>query len=413
MKLILKIILPLMILGIAGGGFAFLLSTKPVETPRPIKERSWNIAVQTIELQTLAPIITVFGTLIPSRDVELRSLVAGEVIRVSKNFKEGALLKKGEMLIEVDPFDYESALSERRASALEAQSRLVELRATEKSDRASLLRDKEILALDIRSLVRSEKLAKKGNISAKALDDARSALSRQRQQVEQRAAQLEIQKARIGQQQAVLNRARVGVKRAERDLSNTMLKASFTGYISELGADLGKRVDAKDKIGRLIDAGQLEVQFHLSDRQYGVLLASGGGVIGRTVDVSWKTGQKEHVFDGKIARIGSEIKAETGGVEIYAILSDETMNAEARSGAFVSVTLKGESYTNTVQVPEYTVFDGNRIYVVEDGRLAARKIEILYDNGETLLIAGDIQNGDSLVTTRFAEIGPGLKVEIR
>ncbi len=413
MKLIFKILLPVIILAAGAGSFFYFVSTKAIEKPEPVQERVWNVAANTLALSSLAPTVQIFGTLIPARDVELRSLVAGEIIQVSSNFKEGALLQKEEILIEVDPFDYEAILAEKKAGALEARSRLVELKATEKSDRASLRRDQEILEVDIRNLKRSEKLAKKGNISDKALDDARSALSRQHQQVEQRTAQLEVQGARIGQQEAVLERLRVGIRRAERDLENTQLKAPFTGYVSELGVELGKRIDAKDKVARLIDADQLEVQFHLSDRQYGVLIGSKGGVINRPVSVSWMTGNKEHIFHGKIARIGSEIKAETGGIEIYAILDGNSLIKEARPGAFVTVTLTGELYPNAVRIPEYSVYDRSKVYVIEEGRVAERKVTVVFDNGESLLITGNLKDGDQLIITRFAEIGPGIKVEVR
>ncbi|MBL4740854.1 MAG: efflux RND transporter periplasmic adaptor subunit [Sneathiella sp.] len=413
MTLIFKIVLPLVILAIGGSGMAYLKASKPVEKPVLVEERVWNVAVERVQLGELAPEVQLFGTLIASRDVELRSLVAGEVIGVATDFKEGARIEKGDLLVEIDPFDFEALLAERKASALEAKSRLIELKALKRSEQASLARDREILALDVRNLKRSEKLSKRGNISEKSLDDARSALSRQMQQVEQRDAQLDIHRARIGQQEAVLVRFEVGVKRAERDLSNTRLIAPFAGYISDIGAELGKRIDVKDKVARLIDAGQLEVEFHLSDKQYGLLIASKGGVFGRSIKVSWRTGDIVHDFAGKIARIGSEMKAETGGVDIYAVLDANTLIAEARSGAFVDVILTGETYGNAVRIPEQSVYSKNTVYVVEEGRLEARDVKILFDNGTSLLVAGDLKDGDQLVTTRFSEIGPGIRVEVR
>ncbi len=413
LRIIFKIILPLLILSVGGGAFAYFLATKPVEKPVPVKERVWNVAVQDVRLSDRAPSLSLFGTLIAARDVELRSLVAGEVIRVGEIFKEGAVLEKGDLLVEIDPFDYEAALAEKKASALEARSRLEELKATERSDRASLARDKEILALDIRNLKRSEKLAKRGNLSDKALDDARSALSRQRQQVEQRSAQLDIQQARIGQQQAVLQRLEVGIKRAERDLTHTRLVAPFKGYVSQIEAELGKRLDARDKVARFTDAGQLEVSFHMSNRQYGILGASRDGVIGRPVSVSWKAGSRNHVFNGTIARIGSEISADTGGIQIYAVLDRTAAVAKVRPGAFVEVTLTGETYVNALEVPEHAVYGDKIVYVVSNGRLEERAVTTLYNNGDSLLISGELKDGDKLVTTSFAEIGPGLKVEVR
>lgn len=413
MTLIFKILLPLIILAIGGAGMAYFKATKAVDQPIVVEERVWNVSANTVQLGSLAPKVELFGTLIASRDVELRSLVAGEVIGVAQDFREGARIEKGALLVEIDPFDFEALLAERTASALEAESRLIELKALKRSEEASLARDREILALDVRNLKRSEKLSKRGNISEKALDDARSALSRQMQQVEQRDAQLDIQSARIGQQEAVLRRLEVGVKRAERDLSNTRLIAPFAGYISQISAELGKRIDAKDKVARLIDAGQLEVAFHLSDKQYGLLIDSKGGVFGRSIQVSWRTGNTAHVFDGTIARIGSEIKAETGGIDAYATLKAESLIAEARPGAFVDVILTGELYENAVRVPEQSVYSKNTVYVAENGRLDARRIKILFDNGTSFLVTGDLKDGDQLVTTRFSEIGPGIRVELR
>ncbi|MFT6558028.1 efflux RND transporter periplasmic adaptor subunit [Sneathiella sp.] len=408
-----KIVLPVLILAVGFGAYSYLKHTKVEEKPVPVKERVWNVAVKTVKRETLAPRISLFGTLMASREVELRSLVAGEIIRVSDKLKEGSILEKGDLLIEIDPFEYDASLAEKKASALEARSRLEELQAVERSEKASLVRDKEILALELRNLERSEALRKKGNISVKSLDDAKNALSRQRQTVEQRAAQLDIQRARIGQQKAVLARLEIGIKRAERDLKNTELRAPFRGYVDQIEVELGKRVDARDKVARLIDASSLEAQFHLSDRQFGLLQASKEGVIGRPVTVKWVAGDKDHLFDGRIARIGSEISASTGGLQLYAVLQPNGGTNKVRPGAFVDVILSGEKYPNALQLPEHAVYEGKKVYVIVDGRIEERTVEIVYNNGATLLVTGDLKDGEQLITTRFAEIGPGLKVEVR
>ena len=408
-----RIVLPIVLVGLGIGGFAYFVATKPVETPKPVKERVWNVASMVAAPASRAPEIRMFGTLKSARNVDLRSLVAGEVVNVGPNFHEGALLAAGDLLIEIDDFVYRAAVTEKQSSIEEGSARLKELQANEKSEKILLARDREILDLEKRNVARSEKLRKKGNISDKSLDTARTTLNRQRQQVAQREAQLDILKAKIRQQQAVINRMRVALTLAERDLSNTRLVAPYPGYVADISVELGKRIDAKDKVARLIDSTRLEVGFHLPSREYGLLLNSAEGVINRHVAVSWKIGETTKVFTGKVARIGSEIQAETGGVELIAALDQSLALSQIRAGAFVQLTLIGEVYSNSIEVPDYAVYNRDRVYVVEEGRLVPRTVEVLYDNGISLIVRGDLKRGDQIVTTRFAEIGPGIKVEVR
>ncbi|MBO6827392.1 MAG: efflux RND transporter periplasmic adaptor subunit [Sneathiella sp.] len=409
----LKAILPIVLLGAGVLAFQFMVATKPEEKPRPVKPRIWNVAAQEVTLTTVAPEIRVYGTLAAARDVELRSLVAGEVLSVGPNFRDGGRLEAGDLLIEIDPFSYEAALSEKKSSLREAEAKLRELRATLASDKVLLERDQEILKLEERNLARSETLKKKGNISDKSLDTARTSLSRQRQQVAQRQAQLDIMGAKIGQQQASIDRLNVAVEVAERDLKHTRLTAPFAGYVSEISAELGKRLDARDKVARFLEADNLEARFHLSNRQYGVLLQSNEGVAGRPIKVVWSAGTKKMIFNGVIDRVGSAIDAATGGIEVFATLQNEGGTANVRAGAFVEVLLEGEKYPDALSVPDFAVFDDQSVFVVEDGKLVKRAIEVLFDNGAEKIIRGDLKAGEKIVTTRFAEIGPGIQVEVR
>lgn len=413
MKLILKILLPIMILSAGGALTVYLVATKPVVEPDIVEERVWTVAAVPVEIKDQSVDLDLFGSLKAVRDVELRSLVGGEVIEVGENFREGGLLDKGDLLVRVDPFEFEAQLNESKASLLEARARLSELEATQKSELASLEREREVLEREIRNVERSESLAKRGNISVKSLDDAKSALSRQRQTVEAREAQLRILKTRIGQQRAVIDRLEVGVSRAERDLKNTSLRAPFRGYVTEVSAEFGKNIGASDKVARLIDATQLEARFLLSDSQYGLLLGSSAGIVGRPVTVSWQSGDTELVFNGRIARLSPEISSETGGVEVFAVLDPNEYIPLLRPGAFVEVILSGNRYTAVAKLPDSSIYEDSKVYVVKAGRLEPRLIQIVARNGGDIFARGDFEEGDLVVTSRLPEIGPNLKVEIR
>ncbi|MCR9214077.1 MAG: efflux RND transporter periplasmic adaptor subunit [Proteobacteria bacterium] len=409
----LKILLPLVILLAGGVGFYILLKTKPIIEPEVVEERVWTVAAMPVKIEDQSLDLALFGSLVAARDVEMRSLVGGEIIEVGEDFREGSIVEKGDLLIGVDPFEFQARLDENKAQLLEAKSRLSELNATQRSEQAALSRDREVLEREVRNVQRSESLSTRGNISEKALDDAKSTLSRQKQTVELREAQLEILKAKIGQQRAVIERLEVGIRRAERDLKNTQLLAPFKGYVAEVSAEFGKNIDARDKIARIIDASQLEARFLLSDSQYGRLVGDTAGIIGRPVTVKWQSGTTDLSFQGKVTRLSSEINSNSGGVEVYAVLeTNENINV-LRPGAFVEVILTGNNYENVVKLPEYSVFDGEVVYVVNEGRLQPRSVEVVAQNGSELFVRGDVKQDEMIVTTRFPEIGPNLKVEVR
>ena len=65
------------------------------------------------------------------------------------------------------------------------------------------------------------------------------------------------------------------------------------------------------------------------------------------------------------------------------------------------------------RVPETVLHPGNVVYGVEDGRLVARRTEIVGRVGNDVLLRGGLSDGERLVTTQSVAIAPGLRVELR
>ncbi len=102
--------------------------------------------------------------------------------------------------------------------------------------------------------------------------------------------------------------------------ADTRLLAPYAGVVGNVNANLGKQLSLNDKVADLTDIGRLEVRFSLSNAEYGRLLESGEPVIGRPVEVVWEVGAGRRSYTGTIARVGAEITASTGGVDVYAVL---------------------------------------------------------------------------------------------
>ena len=407
----LKIIAPVGVLLAAFGIAAVLAATRPSLAPDELRERAWLVTTEAVSVGTIQPELRLFGEVVPGREVELRPLVTGQIIETGKNFREGGIVSAGELLLSIDPFDYEAALAERRAQAAEAEARLAELRARRKQEADLLASAKEQLVLQRKDLERAKELARKGNVSGRVIDERTMQVSQMQQAVTTRVNNLDAEAARIAQQEAILERLRIGVRRAERDLANSRLTAPFSGYVREVGGEVGKRVSPNDRVARLTDAETLEVRFVLSDAQFGRIIAADSNLSGRPVRIVWQVGGRALIFDGRIDRVGARIAAASGGVEIFALIADTNALTPIRPGAFVEVYMPDRGYQAVARLPEAALFDRDKVYVVKEGRLVPRQVTVAAFDGDDILVAGELEEGDEVLTTRFARAGAGVRVK--
>ncbi len=341
---------------------SFLRATKDEPEILVIQEKSWPVSVIEAQYGNIQPTVALFGEVITSRRSELRALVGGQVIKVGENFKEGAVVKKGELLLRIDDFEYRNSVTEETAK----------------------------LDVMTRDFERADELFKQGSISEQFRDNAL------------------LEKT---QQELVLSES-------EKDLRDTELFAPFDGVINDVQATLGKQVSTfNDKIGEIIDIKNMEVRFSISKSQYGRLLEDESEILGRAIEVRWTVGQKDLVFDASISRVGAEITSNTGGVNIFATIEmDKELETPLRPGAFVRLRMPDKTYISVIRIPETAVFNDEYIYIVKDQRLKKVGIAISgYDQSNVLIQPTEelmIQNGDLIVTNQLREAGEGVKVDI-
>ncbi len=353
---------------------ALLIVSRPRVEPVELNERVWPVDVVEVRAADEQPKLDLFGQVIAGRRSELRALVPGPIIEVGKNFREGAAVTAGELLVQIDPFEYRNDVAEQKALLTEARADL-EIRR--------------------RDLDRIRDLYEENNVSEQSLDDATLAVEQSKAAVEQR---------------------RIGLARAERALRDARLTAPYAGVLNGVSAELGKQLSLNDQVAEIIDTGRLEVQFTLSKAQLGRLLEANDEVAGRSVEISWEVGDETLTYNAKVERIGAEIDSTTGGVSLYAVIDPEE-GTLLRPGAFVWARVSDKKYEKVFRVPESALYGANQVYVVEDSRLQLRLIEIEGYAGDDILFvsAGEpaIRDGDRVVTTQIREGGAGVKVEIR
>lgn len=400
---------------LAAGYFAYqyMLAARPAVFQRPAQEQVWAVSTVPVSYATHQPSLSLYGQTVAARRVEMRALVAGEVVSVSPALREGGRVDAGEQLLGIDRFAYEGALREARANLREAEARLAQSEAQTALARDARASAQEQLTLAERDLERAQELVTGGNVSRKTVDDRALIVSQRQQAVEQQTNTIAAAEAASEQQRAQIARLTWKVEEAERALANTALRAPFAAYVTGVNAEVGRVLGANDIAATLLDASGAEVKVTLSDRQYGRILARDGTVIGRPVEIVWNLGETSHAFPGEIVRVGAEIATQSGGIDVYARIETDNDGAALRPGAFVEVRVPDRAYDNAARLPETALYGSDTVYVPVDGRLVARKVELVGRDGKDILVSGDLAEGERVVTSRITEIGEGLRVEER
>lgn len=411
LKALLQMLIALAILFGAVKGMNTLIASKPEVPKRPIQEKSYAVETLKVAAADHAPTINVYGETTAGREVELRSLVAGEVVEVHANLKAGGAVKQGEVLVAIDRFDYEGAVTEAEANLAEARAGLVESEGGVRLQKGNVVRAEEQLEFAQKDLERAEELLGKGAVTERTLDDRKLIVSQRRQTLEQAQNSLALEEARVDQQKAAIKRLEWRLQNAQRQLENTILTAPFDAIVRSESAELGRLVSVNDAIVSLYSSDAFEVRFTLSDNQYGRLLAEAGTVVGRPVEVTWYLGNEPVTYPATVTRIGADVASNRGGVDVIARIDGSAASILLRPGAFVEVSLADRSYAQSYRIPETAYYGDGTVYVVENSRLQPRKVTSLAIDDGSLLVTGELKDGDVLLATRIPEAGEGLLVK--
>jgi hypothetical protein len=78
----------------------------------------------------------------------------------------------------------------------------------------------------------------------------------------------------------------------------------------------------------------------------------------------------------------------------------------------VTAELTGKTLADVLVIPNSAIYQGTYVYIVENGLLQRRNIEIAWQNDSDAIISAGIEDGDMLVTTALGQVTSGLRVSI-
>jgi HlyD family secretion protein len=323
--------------------------------------------------------------------------------------REGEAVAPGQLLLELDPRDFQPRVDQALADVAELEAELTSERQRHESDRKALQREREILALARAEVDRAERLQAKNLGSDSALDLARQEAARQALVVISREFSVADHESRMGQLEARLLRARAELEQRQLELERSRLEAPFAGLISRLAVAPGDRVRTADVMLELYDPEALELRARIPAPYRDELhqsLSQGQPVLGYT-----------RLGDSRIELSLERLSGAADPRGIDGLFRVDKGLRWLRLGEMLEFQLQRPPRERALALPYQALYGGNRIYLLEEGRMRGVQIEplgsLLDENGEERLLvaSGEIQAGDRVITSHLPNAVTGLRAE--
>ncbi len=372
-------------------------------------ERSFTVETIPPAYGLFAPVVSTFGEIVAEQVINVRAPVSGKIAIVSDNLRAGGLVRAGEIIVQVDRFDYESAVAD-ALSALE-DARLALREAQEQLRISNLNVDFAASSLELATadLSRARALFDAGSLTSQQLEARELVVSQREQTLAQAKSSLALLDTTVRRRAAAILTAERKVETAQRTLNETTIIAPFDAVVVSNTAVPGAIVSQNEVVASFYDANALEARFTLSEQQFGLLVSD--GLIGRTLEVIWDIEPDPVVVTGTVARIGAQVNASLGGIELFAHL-DDVAATPLRPGTFVAISLSGKEFENALSIPETALYGDGNFYVIVEGRMVGVKAQVLARDGEAVIVRADVNEGTPIITTRLAQAGEGVRVKL-
>jgi RND family efflux transporter MFP subunit len=376
----LKIILPILILII--GFVAFNMLTKLKKAPHRQAPQQQGVLVDVIELETTdyQTVVHASGTVQATQEISLVPEVSGKVIWISPQLVSGGVFKRGELLLKIDPSNYQLAIEKAYAEIAQVQVAL----ATE--------RERAKVALSEWQRIEIADKGKPGPLVTR-----------------------EIQ---MQQQQANLAAAEANLKQAQLNLQRTKLRAPFNGRISQKQVDLGQYLRSGTGIGKFVGTDRVEINVPLpySELQWLKIPPAGSREQGSAADI-FLPGDNQPRWHGTIIRSLGEIDPTTRMETVVIAVNNPSQQSATLSysglstGLFVNVQLKGKTLNQVITIPRKALRNNQRVWIVNsDNKLEIRRVAVARREKGNILVSEGLAPGEQVIITTLSAAANGMKL---
>lgn len=360
--------------------------------------------------------VPVYSEWIASTDGFVNATIRAQVqgYLIARNYTEGELVRKEQVLFEIDPRPFQAANDQAGAAANQAKAALSRAHASLQQAQAEVVQAEVRYGTAKSNLDRVRPLAARHAVSQKDLDDALGA---------ERTADAAVRavQAAVAAAQASIEASQAAVLASQAAVEKTRLDLSFTKIVSPIEGIAGI---AKAQIGNLVGPGSIEelttvstvnpirVYIPVSEQEY-LRNAHNGGKAGREapLDLILADGSV-HPHKGAFAFTDRQVDARTGTIKVAALFPNP--GNILRPGQFARVRAPGKVKKGALLVPQRAVTELQGTYQVAvvgpENKIDIRPVKAGERVGSLWVIDEGLNPGDKVVVEGVQKARQGAVV---
>lgn len=383
---ILRLLIPLGILGACVYGAWWLISNPPVQETMEVPPTLVRVEGTALHAQTYDLKVKSQGTVQPRTRSTLLPEVSGKIIEMSPSFRPGGFFAKDEVLMKLDTIDYETAIIVAKADEAQAQVMLAEEKAR----------------------------AEQANENWKAMGRIGT------------ASAFVLRIPQLAKAEADVASAKARVAKAERDLERTVIRAPYAGQVLEQSADIGQFVNQGSTLGRIFAVDYVEIRLPLPELESQFLtlpqpFRNESPPQNAVVVLKANLHGKAVLWQGKIVRVESSLDEQTRQTMAIAQVTDPYNRRSDGAppltiGAFVEAEIAGDPLPGVYVIPRNAVRAGNEIILIDRPQNTLRRVTVepLVSTEKHIVISAKTANapkeGDVLCLTPIPFPADGARV---
>jgi len=361
--------------GSVGAYFAVRSEKAQAQAPAGQAPQATPVSVALVEQRDVAVWDEFSGRLEAIERVEVRSRVAGALLEV--HFREGALVKKDDLLITIDPATYAAEVDRNEAQVAAAEARV------------------ELTKSDVE---RGEKLSGSRIISQRELDQRVNA---------QREAEANVRAAKAALQTARLN------------LDYTQVRAPVTGRVGRLEITVGNLVAAgpgAPVLTTLVSVNPIYASFNADEQvvTHALKTLADQNAMSEVdrIPVRMSTATSDDSFEGKLQLIDNQVDARSGTVRVRAVF--DNANGRLIPGQFARLRMGQPKAEPALMVNERAIgTDQNKKFVLvvsADNKAEYREVTLGANVDNLRVVTSGLKSGERIVVNGLQRIRPGALI---
>lgn len=345
------------------------------------KKTAMLVDVEEVKAGDFRPSIEVTGMVEPTRDIMLNPRVGGEIIRRSDDFSPGSYVRKGQMLLQIDPSDYRNMLQQRKSELQQAKADL-----KIEQGRQEVARKDYALVGD--------------------------SITRENKSLALREPQLESVRSTVQSAEAAVDNAQLALNR-------TTIKAPFNAQILSRNANIGSQVASGDNLGRMVGVDEYWIAATVPVSKLRWLTFPGEKEEkGARVKIRNRTAWEEGVYrTGYLDKKVGTLEDQTRMARVLITVPDplvyhtDTANVpDLMIGAFVQVKIQAKKISDVVRVNRDYIRQNETVWVMEDEKLRIRDVTIIFRDAKYAYITEGLEENARVVTTNLSTVVDGSKL---